>query len=168
MTPFYLINAARNHLNRKLSLSRETMLREAGVPIDDRAALARWVRAADDANAIETGCVFHACTVRISNGVDADLPRTRCHGCRVTCVPLSAKIDRDRSDMRCRIVTWSITNGNVGPGYMLSASLDGPRTSSPAAIVAQHRAAMLRRNDCFATRAEAESAVTIMLAQRQR
>lgn len=161
-----LINSAVNHLRRSPSEPRRQTLLAAGLPADDAAALARWIRAASDANAIDAGCVFHACTARVSNGVDADLPTIGKVGCRVSVVPVSARIDAEASDMRCRQVRWVITWGNCGTGFMEPVWIDAPKSADPAQVAADHRARMLQRGDCFATRAEAEAAAIRLLHER--
>ena len=165
-----LINKAENHLRRKHSAGREAELLAAGVPATDFDALTSWVKEARRSNEDELASigrgVFYACTVRVSNGVDHDLPIANHIGCRVTFVDLAATIDTDCEPEEDGSVRWCITWGNVGPGFLEHAYVWDSADADAELVLARHRAVMLRRDDCFATRSEAETAVKKMLEQR--
>jgi hypothetical protein len=165
-----LINQAENHLRRKHSAGREAELLSKGVPATDFDALNRWVKEARRSNQDELACagrgVFHACTVRVANGVDSDLPTVNHIGCRVTFVDLAATIDTECEPDEDGSVRWCITWGNVGPGFLEHAYVWDSPNADPDAVLDRHRAFMLKRDDCFATRSEAETAVKKMLEQR--
>ena len=165
-----LINQAENHFRRKHSAGREAELLAAGVPATDFDALTSWVKEARRSNEDELASigrgVFHACTVRVSNGVDADLPTVNHIGCRVTFVDLAATIDTECEPDEDGSVRWCITWGNVGPGFLEHAYLWDSAEADPQVVLHRHRTAMLRRDDCFAMRLEAELAVKKMLEKR--
>lgn len=165
-----LINKAENHLRRNHSAGREAELLAAGVPARDPSELASWVKESRRSNEDELASigrgVFHACTVRVSNGVDSDLPTINHIGCRITFVDLAASIDAECEPEEDGSVRWCITWGNVGPGFLEHAYVWDSADADAELVLARHRAVMLRRDDCFATRSEAEAAVKQMLERR--
>jgi hypothetical protein len=171
-----LIQTAENHLRRKHSPGREQRLLDAGLPADDRPALTRWIRDARDANLIERGGIFFACTVRIANGVDADLPTLKHWGCRVIRVPIEATTydtgdeGEPLDELHVNVRYASVGTGFMEPGFYPVSNLpvDDDATPEEACRAAEKRVrdALLRREDCFPTRAQAEAAAIEMLRRR--
>lgn len=169
-----LIAQATNHLNRKQQLIA------AGVPANNKSELAAWIKMATRANESEIAAagkaVFHACTARVSNGVDADLPTIGGVGCRISFVPLRAEIlsGEETSDSEAwentpnefGEVRWGIYWGSCGTGYMAPVFINAPAEAEPQEVVATHRKTMLKKDNFFASREEAELAVTKMLEAR--
>jgi hypothetical protein len=170
-----LISAAVNHLRRKHSAQREAQLVAAGLPVNDRVALEKWIRESEDANHVERGGLYHACTARISSGVDAELPTQRHWGCRVSRVPIHATWYAAGTEFANQdepleepliVINW----GEVGTGFMSptyahpAADADQFEACQEAEQVARDR--LLKRGDCFCTRKEAEDAAVTMLRER--
>jgi len=161
MIDLELIDLAKAELRRKASAGRRSKLTAAGVPTaEHKAALARWILTAEDRNAVEAGCVFHAEVVRLESGIDHELPTLGRHGCRVTCSQITARID-EAITRKVEGTWWEVTGDRLEP-YGLEVFED----TTAEAMVEMRRQQLLARNDYFATRAEADDAVTGMLAAR--
>ena len=171
---------AQNELNgrQKGRAARLRRLEAAGAPIADRAALARWLRDREDA--ASPGAVYHACTARVANGADRDLPQQGNLGCRVTRIPVDATYwpaGSEFSDLDEPVDEpfISVAFGTVGTGWMMPVSVD-PADLSTEAEASQGeicaaaeqliRRDLLERQGCYPTRAEAEAAAAGMLSAR--
>lgn len=156
-----LMTDARNHLNHR-SRGRDARiarLQSAGIPTD-REGLSRWVEQVADKKHEAAGGIYHACTVRVANGADADLPTAGAYGCRISRVPLQAESVADDPEM------WAVAYGKVGPGYMEHSYVSREEAATAEAACDLTRRELLASGDCFRTRAEARAAVAKMLVER--
>lgn len=165
--------------------ARLERLRSLGAPVasfdsqnpcvGDRTALAAWGKVADDRDHEAAGGVYHACTVRLSSGVDFDLPTLNKIGCRITRVPVQAHLvergevlssDDDGDEVLADEGFWNVFYGSVGTGYMAPSAikLDEAATAEEAEAIVRGR--LLASGECFRTRAEARVAVEKMLQAR--
>lgn len=150
-------------------------------PRVDMSAAKAWARLQHDVRHEAVGGVYHACTARISNGVDEDLPTERHWGCRVMRVPVRAayhEVGTPSATGAAEPLEESmivVSYGDVGVGSMWPVSLslddlDLPNDAEPkeACRVAETlvRSRLLKRNDVFVTRPEAEASAAIELCKR--
>lgn len=139
----------------------------------------QWARRETDRRHEAAGGLYHACTVRVSNGTDADLPTLKAWGCRVTRLPVSAtflpagfEFDAEKTLEEPLV---AVRYASVGPGFMEhgyfsldSLDLDADATEAEACRVAEQqvRASLFARGDVFSTRADAETAAIAQLHHR--
>lgn len=171
-----LIQDCQHELNFR-QRGREARLQrliEAGIPTD-RDGIRSWMNRAMDARLEADGGIYHACTVRVSSGCDPDLPQTNRIGCRITRVPIKAHYipkgmeingEDGYSTETVEEPYWSVYWGSVGTGWMAPVTIptDGCTSAEQAEQIVRER--LLKRDDCFRTRAEAVAAVEKMLAKR--
>lgn len=163
--------------------ARLERLRSLGAPVasfdsqnpcvGDRAALAAWGQVADDRDHESAGGVYHACTVRLTSGADADLPTLNKIGCRIRRVPVQAHLvdagDPLSSDEDAAVAGesfWSVCYGSVGAGFMAPTAISRDQAETAEEAEAIVRARLLAGGGCFATREEARAAVKKMLIAR--
>lgn len=157
------------HMRQRGREARLARLTVAGVPTT-YPELQAWLGHQLDVEHEAAGGVFHACTVRASNGCDSDLPRRGHYGCRITRVPISARMIEAGhvwdGEEPVDHPYWLVTYATAGVGYMApgNISLDQAETAEQAEDIV--RDSLLSRGDCYRTRAEAEAAVAVMLAAR--
>lgn len=173
-----LIQDAHHELNfrQRGRTERLARLAAAGVPTD-RAGLLAWLQVEEDKINEAGGGIYFACTVRISSGHHAELPTAGPFGCRVDRVPLTVRRmavgeyvghDEDTGeDLLNDEEHFLVYGGKVGVGYQQAERVSLAEADSEQKAQAIVRDRLLRREDCFRTRAEAIAAATKELANRK-
>lgn len=171
-----LMQDARHMLNRRSrGLAARTARLEAAGVTTERAALSAWLRHAEDTLHEAAGGVYHACTVRLQNGADSDLPTAGPFGCRISRVPVRvvqfvpAEPGEGPMD-EGSAAYWVVNFGSVGCGFMTPAYVpaDDAATEQDAESLVRNRLLEDRGESCrcFQTRAEAQEYLVGALAAR--
>lgn len=158
-----LIHDAQHILNgrQRGRAARLERLSAAMIPLDP-VGLRDWLAGARDKQHEHAGGLFHACTARITSGVDPHLPTSGRYGCRLQRVPLVGHEYTTDDGERM----FAVYYGVVGPGFMAPRFLVADDYGTLDAAIAACRADLLAHDNCFESRERAAAAVGVMLAER--